>query len=68
MTTTEKLISDCDQKIERLQRLKALFKANEPMLNTFGSAASVGTGGDEMIFLHDPPPDVKEFCRAFGGK
>lgn len=68
-TTSEKMISECNEQIAALQKLKAIFKQNEVVLNKFSHSSSVGTGGTAfMIFLHDPPAEVKDFCRAVGGR
>lgn len=68
-TTSEKLLKDCDDTIALMTAMKEFISKHAAYLDKFGfnSSASSRTIVD-MIFLHEAPEDVKEFCRAVGGE
>lgn len=68
-TNSQKLLADCDHQIARLQELKNLIVGLREQFDSFRTTGSVGCGNtDRTVFLHEPPDDVKIFCRAIGGK
>ena len=68
LSTTEKLIANCKKIIEQAEANIAFVNKHRAMLDKFSNSSSFGTGGRETWYLHDPPTDVKEFCRAVGGR
>jgi len=61
-----KLLKQANAEIETLIEAMRLIEANSAILDCFDSG-SVGSTIGVQIFLHGPPPNVLDFCRAVGG-
>ena len=61
-----KLLKMANEEIEKLIQAMRLIEANAEILDCFDSG-TVGSTLGIQIFLHGPPPNVLDFCRAVGG-
>ena len=68
MTTSEKLIQDAEQVIERARLAIAAIRSTSELFDQFGIHSSFDAHYGGTFFLHDAPADCKPFCRAVGGE